>query len=347
MDLARSEKSAKAAEVNLSLQGAQHKREMADLQRELSHLRSQPNLTDAVSELEERNNEMEALLRSKCTEIEENDDRALEYVPSSCASRIRLIFNCRMLKENKKLTSKVESLTRKVQNLQSKLAVAKASVPRTEPSKPDGKVLPTEVAPAPIQDAPHALLAISGVPPVPSLPTQSPSTIIRAPPHRIASGPSLSRPKTPDRRTPVLPVFKARTPERRIASMTAPDAVSSATTIGKKRPAPDDFEHCESVPPQGFTAESLPSRGSENENPRRRVVSQSGFTPVRHNARPTKPLPSPKRASVNSALLIADVTNSPRAVSQTGQSAKPSKRSWLGKIRGAPTQAMGRDTRSS
>jgi myosin protein heavy chain len=53
---------------------------MADLQRELQLLRSQPNLSDIVCELEERNNEMEELLRNKCAEIEENDDRALEYV---------------------------------------------------------------------------------------------------------------------------------------------------------------------------------------------------------------------------------------------------------------------------
>jgi hypothetical protein len=78
--LARFEKSAKAAEVNLSLQGAQHKRETADLQRELQVLRLQPNLSDIVVELEERNSEMEELLRNKCAEIEENDDRALEYV---------------------------------------------------------------------------------------------------------------------------------------------------------------------------------------------------------------------------------------------------------------------------
>jgi myosin protein heavy chain len=254
-----------------------------------------------------------------------------------------------MLKENKKLASKVESLNRKVQNLQSKLAAAKASALRAEPSMPNGMALPTEAT-----LAPRALSATSSVPSVPPVPTHSPPPIIRAPSHRIASGPSsLSRPKTPERRVPVPPVFKARTPERRVASAAPPDAMLSATTIGKKRPAPDDFEHCEGIPPQGFTIESLPSHGLENEIPRlRRVLSniQSGFTPVRHSARPTIPLPSPKRPIVDSARsspLIADVTNSPRAVSQmmTGQSGKPSKRSWLGKIRGVSTQATGRDTR--
>jgi myosin protein heavy chain len=77
-DLAGSEKACKAAEVNLSLQNAQHKRESSELRRELSVLRSRPNLEQAVTELEERNNEMEDLLRAKCTEIEENDDRVLE-----------------------------------------------------------------------------------------------------------------------------------------------------------------------------------------------------------------------------------------------------------------------------
>ena len=79
-DLAYSEKSWKTAEVNLSLQNAQHKREMTELERELSAFRSMPNLEQALAELEERNSEMEELLRNKCVEIEENDDRALEYV---------------------------------------------------------------------------------------------------------------------------------------------------------------------------------------------------------------------------------------------------------------------------
>ena len=79
-DLAHSEKSWNTAEVNLSLQNAQHKREMIELERELSAFRSMPNLEQALAELEERNSEMEELLRNKCVEIEENDDRALEYV---------------------------------------------------------------------------------------------------------------------------------------------------------------------------------------------------------------------------------------------------------------------------
>lgn len=79
-DLARSEKSWKAAEVNLSLQNAQHKREMTELQQELSAFRSRPDFEQALAELEERNSEMDELLRNICAEIEANDDRVLEYI---------------------------------------------------------------------------------------------------------------------------------------------------------------------------------------------------------------------------------------------------------------------------
>ncbi|KAJ6503248.1 hypothetical protein C8R47DRAFT_968854, partial [Mycena vitilis] len=74
----RAEKTGKAAEVNLSLQNAQHRREMSELQRQLTALQSQPDLGGVIADLEERNNEMEELLKNKCAEIEENDDRALE-----------------------------------------------------------------------------------------------------------------------------------------------------------------------------------------------------------------------------------------------------------------------------
>lgn len=68
------EKACNTAEVNLSLQSVQHKREVGQLHRELDSLKARADLEKAVSELEERNNEMEELLRRKCEEIEENDD---------------------------------------------------------------------------------------------------------------------------------------------------------------------------------------------------------------------------------------------------------------------------------
>ncbi|KIK70615.1 hypothetical protein GYMLUDRAFT_104768, partial [Collybiopsis luxurians FD-317 M1] len=72
--LTKVEKACNTAEINLSLQNAQHKRELSQLHRELESWKERPNLEQAISELEERNNEMEELLRKKCEEIEENDD---------------------------------------------------------------------------------------------------------------------------------------------------------------------------------------------------------------------------------------------------------------------------------
>lgn len=74
----RSEKACKVAEVNLSMREIQHEQTLAALRRNLSSLRANPKLEDKIAELEERNLEMEDLLRNKCLEIEENDDRFIE-----------------------------------------------------------------------------------------------------------------------------------------------------------------------------------------------------------------------------------------------------------------------------
>ncbi|KAF8167355.1 hypothetical protein B0H34DRAFT_739969 [Crassisporium funariophilum] len=334
-DLARSEKSCKAAEVNLSLQNAQHKREMAEVQRELSAYRSRPNLDQAIAELEQRNNEMEELLRSKCAEIEENDDRTLE-----------------MLKEKKKLTTKVESLTRKVQNLQAKVIAAKASSttqPCPEPNIPTPPSSAPSVSPTLQTISAHASrprsATVASVPTVQPNPFETPSTLVtRQPFTRVVSGPSsLPRPKTPERTRAITPVFKARTPERRM--MPEVDPLPSTTVIGKKRAAPDDdFEAYENLPAQAFTADG---EDVENRTPRvRRVLNslQSGFTPVRNqNGRSSVGMPSPRRGGAPSRMspFISDSTNSPLHLNPVSSSAKQSKRSWLGKIRGT-SQAVER-----
>ncbi|KAJ7878607.1 hypothetical protein B0H13DRAFT_2279034 [Mycena leptocephala] len=271
------------AEIQRSL-SLRREQMIASLTSDLEHVRAQLARAEKTArpggcnaDLEERNNEMEELLKNKCAEIEENDDRALE-----------------MLKNNKKLTTKVESLTRKVQNLQAKLAAAKASNPSV-PMEGLDSFLPSIAAPTPIRS------------------------------NRVASGSALPRPKTPERKA--LPqVFRAQTPERRIVPI---PPSPSAPVLGKKRRAPDDFEDV-NVPTQGFTPECVPD---ENGTPRvRRVLNSlhSGFTPVRHSSSRAA-VASPKRAlpAARTSPYIADVTNSPRL----GDTAK-SKRSWLGKIRG-------------
>lgn len=182
----------------------------------------------------------------------------------------------------------------------------------------------------------------------PPIPTYSPANYSsRVPSGRVVSGPSsLPRPKTPERKSAV---FKARTPERRLAALET-ENIPLTTSAGKKRRAPDDFEECESVPPQGFTADCLPGDDIENNTtPRLRRVMQSfatGFTPVRSQfTRPTIPMPSPKRPTTFGSPFFAEVTNSPRVTSQPmgmpsqSASAKPSKRSWLGKIKGSSSSS--------
>jgi myosin protein heavy chain len=78
--LSTTEQASAKATLNVSLLTAQHKRELADVQRELDRLQSNGNPERVIAELEERNKDMEQLLQQKCAEIEENDDRALEYV---------------------------------------------------------------------------------------------------------------------------------------------------------------------------------------------------------------------------------------------------------------------------
>lgn len=209
--------------------------------------------------------------------------------------------------------TKVESLTRKLQNLQAKLAAAKAVQPESRPTPPAPSPHPTPQSTSVPIPRPRSV-TVSSAPPV--VETASTSKT-RNPSSRAVSGPSfLPRAKTPERRI-VTPVFKARTPERHMQPEVAP-----APVIGKKRAAPDEFEACENLPAQAFTADG---EDIENRTPRvRRVLNnlQSGFTPVR--SRPTAAMPSPRREVLRSSPFISDLTNSP---------AKPSKRSWLGKIR--------------
>lgn len=62
----------------MSFQSIKHEQAIAAVRRELEGLRSKPSLDGVVEELQARNNEMEELLKSKCSEIEENDDRFIE-----------------------------------------------------------------------------------------------------------------------------------------------------------------------------------------------------------------------------------------------------------------------------
>lgn len=247
-----------------------------------------------------------------------------------------------MLKENKKLSAKVESLTRKIQTLQSKVTTLKANSP-----KPDSKVAstskPSSSSLAPIARARSGTVAAVQQPVEvqrSSMPPTSRSSTLS----RVDSVPS--RTKAPESRAPSQ-VLRSKTPDIPRAS-TSPVG-ETESVAGKKRRAPDDFEVCDSMPPQAFTAESVPKAITENRTPRtRRVLStlQSSFTPVRTNlaARQVAPLPSPRRnplpTSTQSPFMAENSPMNavpPLAFAPPSAGKSSNKRSWLGKIRGAGT----------
>ena len=256
-----------------------------------------------------------------------------------------------MLKENKKLTTKIESLTRKVQALQGKVSNLKANSPKGESS--------TKASSSTASAArPRSTVSVSSQPlsATQSQRTSMPPASSSRPPSRTAPNSSaLLRPKTPERtRAPVFTNKPLENPNTKVPASarasTSPVGETEAVA-GKKRRAPDDFEVCDNVPPQAFTADSLPKSSSDDKTPRvRRVLStlQSGFTPVRtfaNNSRPVAPLPSPKRNQnppdpVQPSALTTDMQNSPLnlpAFAPPSSGKTSNKRSWLGKIRGQGT----------
>ncbi len=80
--LSHSEKAGKTAEMNLLLTDTEHKRTISTLRQRLSTLdQGGAQLVDlqrANKDLQEQVTEMESLLRGKCAEIEENDDKFIE-----------------------------------------------------------------------------------------------------------------------------------------------------------------------------------------------------------------------------------------------------------------------------
>jgi hypothetical protein len=77
---AHAERDGKAAEMQLTFQMAQHEQVTISLKREIQLLRATPGNDERVQELEEKIGYMDELMRSKTQEIEENDDRFIEYV---------------------------------------------------------------------------------------------------------------------------------------------------------------------------------------------------------------------------------------------------------------------------
>ncbi|KIK95351.1 hypothetical protein PAXRUDRAFT_11499 [Paxillus rubicundulus Ve08.2h10] len=311
LSFAESEKAGKAAELNLALQATQHERVLSALRRELASLQSGPDLRTALAELKERNQEMDDLLKAKCQEIEEYDDRILET-----------------LKVNKKLTSKVDSLARKVQSLQAKLASMKS-----QPQEPMTQPVAQRVS---VQEV--------TLPPVPPAPPIRPSLMnagAYSPLDPVVSGPSSTtlRPKTPDAwPQQTFTLAPSHTPDHKSKPLEF-----GSVSAGKKRPASDDDER-DSVPPEGHYSTDAYFRHASTPRLRRAQGHQVGFTPVRGGSeRKILGLPSPGRRVITAQAIapsevITDVTNSPRGLLVHGDS-QGKKRSWLGKLRGGAVSA--------
>lgn len=64
--------------MRLTFQAAQHDQAMASLKREIQNLQAASGQDERIQELEGKIGYMDALMRSKTQEIEENDDRFIE-----------------------------------------------------------------------------------------------------------------------------------------------------------------------------------------------------------------------------------------------------------------------------
>ncbi|KAK0208922.1 hypothetical protein DFS33DRAFT_1306416 [Desarmillaria ectypa] len=265
--LTRAEKAASTAEVSLSMQNSHHKREVAEMQRELAALKAKPNLNTVIADLEERNNEMEELLKAKCAEIEENDDRTLD-----------------LLKENKKLTSKVESLSRKVQNLQAKLAAAKASATKVDTTEPAASHAPAHSRVSP------PLAQSSSRPPRPLSvshsvgPAALPSSSRVSPPQSSFPRARSNTVSTPTGRTFSAPVSSSQgippPVSRSLSSRTRPTDLSDAT------PSPANIS---STPRSLNRATSSQSSLPRPKTPERHATSRTGSQHLTPNRRADVP----------------------------------------------------------
>ncbi len=315
--------------MRLTIQAAQHDQAIAALKREIQSLQTESRQDERIQELEGKIGYMDALMRSKTQEIEENDDRFIEYVPQTIFICCVHVTTRRLHKEKKKLTAKVETLSRKVQTLQTKLATLKDGAANQDLTQPASTSKRSSASLKQTLAGTAAQHTRSSTTVPPSSPSRSRS---------MSSSSALVSHKTPEgRRAP--PVFRAKSPEpAKVIPPEPQDPLPAAVVIGKKRAAPEEGD--EAVPVQVFTSEGvLVKEHHTPTTPRRRKSPRTGFTPVRNTtARPLTSLAAQGSTSQPPGSIppvISDVTNSPR--SQPPADAKI-KRSWLGASVSKPSQ---------
>lgn len=169
-------------------------------------------LESLIATIKEENQELERVLTHKTQEIDDHDDRHIEYV--LCPDlRILLTAPIRMLRERKKLVAKVDSLNRKIRMMQKQL---------------DG-VSPSEDVPLSESVTGSVTVAVSQTAPTHSVQPLSSnlSTLLPAPPNYLQPQPSSgsTRSSTTSRRSPAPippPVYE------QVESITLTRALSSS-----------------------------------------------------------------------------------------------------------------------
>lgn len=78
-EAAKFDEAAQKAEISLSFKTVQFEQQLAMMQRELKRQQDHHQCQESISEVKEKNEYLEEMLRMKSVEIEENDDRFIEY----------------------------------------------------------------------------------------------------------------------------------------------------------------------------------------------------------------------------------------------------------------------------
>ncbi|EIN13876.1 hypothetical protein PUNSTDRAFT_48774 [Punctularia strigosozonata HHB-11173 SS5] len=275
-DLSQARSTADHLQSQLSSEVAGRDQAIASLQEEVSMLRRSSVMSTISQEVQDKIDDLEEMLRQKVKEVEENDEAWIIEQ-----------------KEKKKLARQVETLTRKVHNLEKKLLAAReAAENRNAVPLSSLKPIVAQAHDLPSESAHMAEVRTTSAPIPPPVSATA----------GVSASPTGSSQTHPDLST--VPFVQA--PEH-LSGMTAP--MTSESTIGKKRRAPDDFDDCDTLPPQAFTVECAPRPGvTKSHTPRSRklTAARAGFTPVRSTRTETVMMQqSPRRVTTASATTSA------------------------------------------
>ncbi|KZT58375.1 hypothetical protein CALCODRAFT_482467 [Calocera cornea HHB12733] len=290
------------AEVVLLQDGVAHAQDVAaQAEQKLSDAMAQPDgpAGPRLAELSARIEELEDQLRKKSTEVEEADDKMIE-----------------ILKEKKKLQTRVDVLNKKLTTLQTKLQAAKEAGPAELPASktPTGKTPMARTVKAPIART----VSTASEPSTSKSPAKStaalPSTGGARSFNRTTSVPVNIFGNTNDAALPP-PVFTAAHPTPipaqispiRPLRLASKDQAPPEPIIGQKRRMPSEFQ--EPYTDTAYVPVAAPPK-SPAATLRKIVKGRTGFTPVR------SPVKRPVSDITNLASSPAPLGMKPRVFSK-------------------------------